>query len=200
MLAFGLTSYKLKAFHQPAVVPNSRFLFLYYFCTMKKLLLLFSAILVLSGSAIAGGTTSSTDEDKLQQYFSKYTVALDTNLNTAFYENIVRWMGTKYRVPGPGGRRLDCSGFSILLYRESFGMDLSGGSRQIFTQVNPIEKEELVPGDLVFFRINGKTISHVGVYLGNNKFVHSAIKGGVRIDDMDDEYYGKRFFKGGRKL
>jgi lipoprotein Spr len=53
-------------------------------------------------------------------------------------------------------------------------------------------------GDLVFFKIKKNRISHVGVYLGNNKFAHSAVKGGVRIDSLDTPYYKKTFYKGGR--
>jgi len=53
-------------------------------------------------------------------------------------------------------------------------------------------------GDLVFFKIKKKRISHIGIYLGNNKFAHASVKNGVIISDMDEPYYQKRFYSGGR--
>ncbi|MBK9478665.1 MAG: C40 family peptidase [Bacteroidetes bacterium] len=84
-------------------------------------------------------------------------------------------------------------GFAKSALQSNFNDTLIGGSADIAKQVQLIEKEHLQTGDLLFFRIKRKRISHVGVYLGNNKFVHAAVKGGVQINDLNEPYY-KRYF------
>ncbi|MGZ6519803.1 MAG: C40 family peptidase, partial [Bacteroidia bacterium] len=68
----------------------------------------------------------------------------------------------------------------------------------IFTQCKVVSKNNLEEGDLVFFKIDGDNISHIGVYLQNNKFVHATTKKGVMVDDLDEDYYKKYYYKGGR--
>ena len=63
----------------------------------------------------------------------------------------------------------------------------------------PLNKEDLKEGDLVFFKIKSKSISHVGVYLGDNRFAHSST-GGVKISNINEPYYSRYFYKGGRIL
>ena len=65
--------------------------------------------------------------------------------------------------------------------------------------VNPVSKDDLKEGDLVFFKIHSRSISHVGIYLGNNRFAHASSKG-VAISSLDDAYYSRYFYKGGRML
>jgi lipoprotein Spr len=66
--------------------------------------------------------------------------------------------------------------------------------------VNPINKTELKEGDLVFFKIGSKSISHVGVYIGDNKFAHASSSKGVMISNLNDSYWQRYFYKGGRIL
>ena len=73
-----------------------------------------------------------------------------------------------------------------------------GGSKDLWPTVKPIEKNELIEGDILFFKIKKGQISHVGVYLGNNKFAHASVQSGVIISDLNEDYYKKYFFKGGR--
>ena len=61
-----------------------------------------------------------------------------------------------------------------------------------------VSKSNLEEGDLLFFKIDGDKISHIGVYLQNNKFVHATTKKGVMIDDLDEAYYKKYYYKAGR--
>ena len=65
--------------------------------------------------------------------------------------------------------------------------------------VNPVGKDDLKEGDLVFFKIHSRRISHVGIYLGNNKFAHASSRG-VAISSLDDNYYSRYFYKGGRLM
>jgi lipoprotein Spr len=77
------------------------------------------------------------------------------------------------------------------------GEFLPRNSRQQFKYVKPISKTQLKTGDLVFFKIKTKNISHVGVYLSNNKFIQSS-KSGVNIASLEDTYYKKYYYKSGR--
>ena len=93
---------------------------------------------------------------------------------------------------------IDCSNFTSTLYSNVYSKPLTGSSSSIFNQCKVISKNNLEEGDLVFFKIDGDNISHIGVYLQNNKFVHATTKKGVMIDDLDEEYYKKYYYKGGR--
>jgi lipoprotein Spr len=80
-----------------------------------------------------------------------------------------------------------------------FHLDIKRSSRDIFSMVSPVGKDDLKEGDLVFFKIHSRRISHVGIYLGNNRFAHASSKG-VAISSLDDNYYSRYFYKGGRLL
>jgi cell wall-associated NlpC family hydrolase len=97
-----------------------------------------------------------------------------------------------------GGRELttgfDCSGFVRYVFRQSLGFDLPSNSTTQFATGRNVDRGELKMGDLVFFRIHGKRVSHVGIYLDNGLFIHSPSHGKrVRIDHLDASYWAKRF-------
>ncbi len=110
------------------------------------------------------------------------------------------WIGVPYRYAGSSRSGVDCSGFVCTVYREFYEDPFKGRrSEDLFAEVDPIEKEDLQPGDLVFFKIRGGRIDHVGVYLGQGEIAHASTQRGVIRSRLDEEYYKKRFFKGGRK-
>jgi len=114
------------------------------------------------------------------------------------YQTIYEWLGTPYRYSGDCKDGIDCSGFVCMLYKTSFDITLAQSAADIYKEVKPVKKSALKEGDLVFFKINKKKISHVGVYIGNNKFVHASVQSGVVISDLDEPYYKKYFYKAGR--
>ena len=116
----------------------------------------------------------------------------------SLYSFVEEWCGVPYKYAGKSKQGVDCSGFSSILYREVYHKTLTGPSGNIYSQCIPLSKEELKEGDLVFFKIGQDKISHVGIYLQNNKFVHSTTKKGVMINDLDEPYYNKYFYKAGR--
>ena len=116
------------------------------------------------------------------------------------YETIADWLGTPYCYFGKSPTGIDCSGFVSILYHKVFQKPFTGSSAEIFTKIKPLGKSELAEGDLVFFRIRKKRISHVGIYLGSNKFAHASTSNGVIISDLDEPYYKKYFVRGGRVL
>lgn len=100
-----------------------------------------------------------------------------------------------YRSGGRGpATGFDCSGLVAHIYREGGGMAIRGTSAELGRQSRPIERSALLPGDLVFFNTLGARHSHVGVYVGNGKFIHASNpRTGVRLDHLSNRYYAQRF-------
>lgn len=142
------------------------------------------------------------DPDNLaSQYFSQIMgVAISATSNTKMYKFIYDWIGTPYRLGGSSKKGIDCSKFAFKLYDKAFSTIIGSNSRNIFSMVNPLSKSELQQGDLVFFKIHSSAISHVGVYIGDNKFAHASSSKGVMISNLEDPYWTRYFYKGGRML
>ncbi len=143
-----------------------------------------------------------SDPDNLAtQFFSQIMgVAISATSNTKMYQFIYDWLGTPYRLGGDTKKGIDCSRFAFQLYENAFNTIIGNNSRNIFSMVNPVNKIELKEGDLVFFKIHSKAISHVGVYIGDNKFAHASSSKGVMISNLEEPYWKKYFYKGGRML
>jgi cell wall-associated NlpC family hydrolase len=105
------------------------------------------------------------------------------------------FLGVPYKRGGNSiDQGLDCSGFVRLIYEQTVGMVLPRRAAEQAAATTPIEKSELQPGDLVFFNTLKSAFSHVGIYVGDNKFIHSPRTGGVvRVEDMRIAYWQQRF-------
>lgn len=110
--------------------------------------------------------------------------------------------GTAYKY---GGRNadsgFDCSGFVAHVFRQAAGLALPHNALAISQNGEQIAKTELKPGDLVFFNTLRRAFSHVGIYLGDNRFIHasSSTSGDVMVSDLTEKYWSKRF-NGARRL
>lgn len=101
-------------------------------------------------------------------------------------------LGTPYRAGGASPRGFDCSGFVRYSFNEA-GIHIPRTSAQQYTQSQKISQQELQPGDLVFFNIRGRKISHVGIYLGQGQFIHAPSSGkAVSIDSLNNPYWKAR--------
>jgi lipoprotein Spr len=153
-------------------------------------------------SAPAQPTEKATDEQDglVKDYFSQIMgVALSTTSNVKLFQFVYDWIGTPYHFGGDSKRGIDCSAFTKELYGKVFNLAIKRNSRDIFSMVAPVGKTDLKEGDLVFFKIHSRKISHVGIYLGDGKFAHASSRG-VAINSLEDGYYSRYFYKGGRLL
>lgn len=132
----------------------------------------------------------------------KYSILMDTEVelvqNIPLFEAIDEWFGTRYVYGGTSKKGIDCSAFVQMMFSTVLGIALPRTAREQYGATRQMqEDEELMEGDLVFFNTTGG-VSHVGMYLQNNKFVHSATSGGVMISDLSENYWAKRFIGAGR--
>ena len=110
-------------------------------------------------------------------------------------------LDTGYRFGGKNPEAgLDCSGMVGYVVEQTTGLRLPHNAAKIAEQTRPIERHELRPADLVFFNTSGQAFSHMGIYLGDGKFIHAPSSGGrVRVDLLDSAYFANRF-SGARTL
>ena len=158
------------------------------------------AISVAKVSKIANLTSVANIEECSALQF-KYAMIMDREVetisNTELFSVIDEWWATRYKYGGEDKQGIDCSAFTGKLLSLVYGINLPRTATEQYKLVEKITKENLVEGDLVFFNTRGG-VSHVGVYLGDNYFVHSSVKNGVTINSLTDDYYGRKFIGGGR--
>lgn len=134
----------------------------------------------------------SVDINKYKEEISGFDASEDgvQKMNS----EIQRLLGTRYRFGGTDENRgLDCSGFVSKVFNNAIGMKLPHSSVGMAELGQDIEKSEMQFGDLVFFKIRKKRISHVGIYVGDGKFVHATRGAGVMYSSLNEEYYRRAY-------
>jgi cell wall-associated NlpC family hydrolase len=112
---------------------------------------------------------------------------------------ISRYMGVPYVYGGADPRGVDCSGYTMLVYKESIGGELPRSAEEQFHIGTHVSFKDLKFGDLVFFNTTGPPASHVGIYLGDDLFAHASVSFGVTISSLESSYYKKRY-TGARRI
>ncbi|WP_184855915.1 C40 family peptidase [Acidovorax soli] len=109
--------------------------------------------------------------------------------------NAMGFLGVRYKRGGNSAETgFDCSGFVRAIYEQTVGLLLPRRADQQAATTTVIDKKELQPGDLVFFNTMRRAFSHVGIYVGDGKFIHSPRSGSeVRVEDMRQTYWQRRF-------
>ena len=123
----------------------------------------------------------------------------ESNDDIELFIEAASWIGTPYKHAGNTKDGVDCSGLSAAIYKKLYSKILDRRSDgQYFYNCERISNSDLKAGDLVFFKIRGNSISHVGIYLKNNLFIHASVYRGVVVNDLDENYYKKYYFAAGR--
>lgn len=157
------------------------------------------------GKNVATGesTYPAGDIERADWLQLKYAIMLDASVenlsNVSLLKLIDEWWGTRYCMGGNSKDCIDCSGFTQVIMSNIYGVSLPRTAQEQYNIGDKIGMEELEEGDLVFFHTSGRDISHVGIYMLNNKFVHAATSGGVMFNDLNDLYW-KEKFKGAVRL
>lgn len=131
------------------------------------------------------------------KYAQLLNMEVESIVNHSLYGFIEKWWATPYHYGGTRREGIDCSAYSGTLIHEIYGITLSRTARSQYQECEKIKKNDLLEGDLVFFKTH-RSISHVGVYLGNGYFTHASTSNGVIISSLDDPYYSKKYWGGGR--
>lgn len=132
------------------------------------------------------------------RYAHKLGVDFNGNEDQELIKEIETWIGTPYKYGGTSKSGTDCSGFVQTVYKKIYNINLNRSARDLVKNTRLISKSQLKCGDLIFFKIKKPRVSHVGIYLANNKFVHASSSRGVVVSDLTATYYTKYFYKGGR--
>ncbi|HQZ01827.1 MAG TPA: C40 family peptidase [Thauera sp.] len=161
--------------------------------------LLFALTLVFSGAHAALASEPARDAVKASSSLStldEYGSAAEQLVDQA-----LEYLGVRYRLGGTSpDTGLDCSGLVLNVFRNAIGFDLPRTAAEMSRLGDKIGRQDLKPGDLVFFNTMRRAFSHVGIYLGNGKFVHAPSSGGkVRVEAISTTYWSKRF-NGARRL
>lgn len=153
--------------------------------------------------AAAKSTSSDVNVESAGALQFKYSLLLDVEVELLKNLNLLRliedWYGTRYRYGGSAKSGIDCSALMQVFFASLYGISLPRTAKMQYDASRPISRTELKEGDLLFFNTTGG-VSHVGMYLTNNKFVHASSSNGVTISDMFDSYYASRLIGVGRIL
>ncbi len=123
-----------------------------------------------------------------------------SNLDQAkMMREVSKMMGVSYKLGGMDGNGIDCSAYTMTIYKNSIGKLLPRSSAEQYKIGISVQTEDLKFGDLVFFNTTGETASHVGIYLGDDLFAHASVSLGVTISSLESYYYRQRY-NGARRI
>lgn len=157
----------------------------------------------MAGAALLGLVLTQMGCTSTQQTTRPHTakpVALNqppSALQKQLVAHYQEWAGTPYRMGGLSQQGVDCSGFVYLTFRDKLGRNLPRTTQDQLRQGQAIARSQLNTGDLVFFRTGFKT-RHVGIYLGDEQFLHASSSRGVMISSLSDNYWDRAFLQGRR--
>ena len=148
----------------------------------KKIITIFSLSLVLAAGTFGGNTAEASSVS-----------------STKIVSSAKNLVGIKYRFGGTTKAGFDCSGYIGYVYKQN-GIKLPRTSAGMYSTGKSVKKANLQTGDLVFFNTSGKGVSHVGMYIGNGKFIHASTSKGVRVDKLNDPYYWGKKYVGAKRV
>jgi len=158
--------------------------------------IVFKILLILSSIAIFFSCSQKQHKFKIIDD-KKQTISKPTESDKNFIKNVIlkefeEWEGTPHKMGGNSKRGIGCSGFAHYVYTKLFNINVPRTTKQFFAAGIKIDKSQLKPGDLVAFMPHSYP-RHVGIYIGNNKFIHASTSKGVMMSDLSDPYWEKHY-------
>ncbi|MEW6016032.1 MAG: NlpC/P60 family protein [Candidatus Zixiibacteriota bacterium] len=180
---------------------------------MKPLLLLLALIIVAASCRPnpryrvgelppreSADTTVVTEEDSYRQWREKNRMPSLRSADLIELGRVIQWyLGRPYKPATRHDRGLDCSRFTMEVFRKFNGTELPRSSEEQFRTGRSVNRDRLQFGDLVFFKIDGRQISHVGIFIDYGEFIHASESTGIMISRFDDEYWRRRY-AGARRI
>ncbi|QRX83531.1 C40 family peptidase [Glaciimonas sp. PAMC28666] len=141
----------------------------------------------------SGGDNIRRNPQVSNAYMNSHVAPSDTGNEIVIYS--LGLIDTNYRFGGKNPEAgLDCSGMVTYVFKQAVGLTVTGSAAMIAQKGREVPKSELRPGDLVFFNTMHKAFSHVGIYIGDGRFINApSTNGKVRIDRLENTYYAQRF-------
>ncbi len=137
-------------------------------------------------------------------FYKEYSIKLGYELegyeDMDFIKMIASWIGVPYKFGGCSREGIDCSCFVNTFYNEFYGITLRRRAEDMQMDIHAVNIDELQQGDIIFYKIKGQKISHVGIYISKKRFVHASTSKGVMINSLDEAYYAKYYSGAGRVL
>ena len=157
--------------------------------------------ILLACSLLVGGVSTSAAAEQARKPEEMSFLERYTNAAQDVILQGLKLVGVRYRFGGNNeDSGLDCSGFVRLVFKDSIGASLPRTAREMSEVGQQIDSSQLKPGDLVFFNTMRRTFSHVGIYLGDNHFLHAPRTGAeVRVENMENSYWMQRY-NGARRI
>lgn len=140
-----------------------------------------------------------SNEQERKELSNRLNLELDAKDNLQLYKVISNWIGVKHKDGGCDRRGIDCSCFVRMVYDSVYQKKLPRSSGEMFKYAAPVDTISVKEGDLVFFTIKTKQVSHVGLVLKNKWFVHVSSTKGVAINHLSEAYY-KKYLTGAGKI
>jgi len=135
----------------------------------------------------------SAKQSSISKYENILGIRLTGSINETFLEFVSNWFGVPYKYGGNSPEGTDCSGFVSITYKHVFGISLPRVSALQHQNSRKIKEQDLEMGDLLFFTIDASKISHVGMFLTQDYFIHASTKKGVTVNSLMEPYYSKHF-------
>ena len=126
--------------------------------------------------------------------FDEQKAEASTSVSASSLTDIAsKYKGIRYKTGGTTAAGFDCSGYVQFVYKQ-LGVSLTRSTKTMYNEGSAIEKANIQVGDLLFFKTTSAKVGHVGIYIGNGKFIHSSTSKGVMVSKVNDPYYwGKRY-------
>lgn len=141
--------------------------------------------------------SSTASSDSYKTYSKIFGVNFTGSEDKKLLDELSIWIGVPYVYGGESKTGTDCSGMVQTVFETVYNVSLYRTAYDLAKNCDSVDKKNLKSGDLIFFKINSTKISHVGIYLANNKFIHASSKG-VMVSDLTETYYTKYFYSCGR--
>jgi lipoprotein Spr len=166
----------------------------------RTYLLLFTLFVFLTACHSKKDISSSGTNENASR--AKYATLLGIPESELTNKKLIRflnaWYGVPYKYGGAEKAGIDCSHLVCRILQDVYDKKVSGTAGDLEKMSSHVKESKLKEGDLVFFKIEGKNISHVGVYVANHHFIHASTKKGVMISDLDEVYFKKYYYTAGR--